>query len=240
MFRQLLAAVCFAASVAALGAQSPGRFNVRLLGFTHDLRFDEAYAHDPLAEDAASPVETPIKGYLNHEFSVLEVKSRDVIFSKGKDRAAMNTKGELIAKAKLPEKTSSALLVFLPANPDSKSLSQVMAIDDSKRAFPGGSLHITNLSRFPIKLMLEKKQFDFKPGGTTVIEKPPLRAGNMTGMRAFAFMDKKWVPLSTGLWPYSEKSRSVKIFYQDPVTGKVQLRSFDDVPPRDPKTASTP
>lgn len=233
MMRHLFAVVAAIAALAT-GASAQGKFQARLLGFTPDLRFDLAFAHDPAGEDLAAPVEAPIKGYLNHEFEILELRSRKVVFTTGKDRESMNREGELIGEVTLPANMSSGLLVFLPSNPGAKAKSRVMVIDDSKSAFPVGSFHITNLSGFPVRLMLEKEPFDFTPGKAILIKEPPMRTGMVSGMRAFVNQDgQKWAALSTGLWPHPGTGRCLKFFFQDPATGKVQLRAFDDVPPRE-------
>lgn len=242
MIRNLLSvAVLMGTSVLSLPAQepAPSKVDIRMLSFTPALQHKEAYAQDPAAGDSGLPVEAPIKCYLNHEFSTVQLKSRKIAFTTKKDPASMTRPGELIGEVTLPEKVKSALLVFLPGKAGGKASSQIMVIDDSKRAFPAGSFSITNLSAFPVRLMLENKNYDFKPGKNILIENPPVREGSMSGMRAFVFKDNKWSPLSTGLWPHPGNSRSLKVLYQDPVTGNVQLRSFDDVAPRPPQETAS-
>jgi hypothetical protein len=53
----------------------------------------------------------------------------------------------------------------------------------------------------------------------------------MTGMRTF-FSRGNACPVSTGLWPHSGKACCVKILFQNPSPDSIQLRAFDDVPPR--------
>lgn len=242
MIRNLLsAAAILGVSVIELPAQqqAPAKVDIRMLAFTPALQHKDSYAQDPAGGDAAVAVAAPIKPRLNHEFSTVELKTRKIAFTTKQDHASITRPGELIAEAALPNNVSSALLVFLPAKADSKTSCQIMVIDDSKRAFPAGSFHVTNLSPFPVRLMLENKNYDFTPGKTILIEDPPVRAGQKSGMRTFVHKDNKWSPVATGIWPHPGASRSVKVLYQDPTTGDVQLRSFDDVPPRTPQAPAS-
>ncbi len=229
----LLSAVC------PLAAQeTPAiRAEIRMLAFTSDLQHAEAYAQDPAGPDTAVAVKAPIKTYLNHQFSIIQFKSRKIVFTTKPDRASLTREGELIGEVTLPDDVNSAILLFLPSKAGGKSLCQIMAINDSKKAFPSGSYHATNLSALPIRLMLEKKNYDFKPGQEILIEDPPVREGRQSGMRTFAFKDNAWMPVATGLWPHPGDARGVLVLFQNPASGDVQLRAFDDDPPR---VAATP
>jgi hypothetical protein len=239
MIRPILtAAAVLASSIIALTAQeaAPARIELRMLAFSPDLQKKEAYAHDPLADAAASAVPAPIKTYLNHEFSTVILKSRKVVFTTNKERESLKNDAEIIGEVTLPEGAKSAILLFLPGK--DKTHSRIMAIDDSKRAFPAGSLHITNLSPLPVKLMLESKQFDFKPGQMNLIEDPPLGESGQSAMRTFVFKNNAWSPVATGLWHHPGDARSVRVLFQNPNAGEVQLRAFDDIPPRSPQDAT--
>jgi len=232
-----VAVILLAACLPTLRAQqkSPGEMEIRLLAFTPDLQRTEAFAHDPAAQDTTASVPTPIKSYLNHEFSKVTTQSRRLVFTTKSDRPSMTRPGELIGEVTLPEKTSSALLVFLPGKKDGKAICQILAINDSRQAFPAGSFHTMNLSGLPVKLTLENKPYDFPPGATVLIENPPVREGHVSGMRAFVKQGETWDQVATGLWPHPGQSRGIKLFYQNPASGKIQLRAFDDVAPRAPK-----
>lgn len=234
-------ATVLCAVVLPLSAQDkpPVTVEIRMLAFTPELQQAEAYAHDPSAPVAtAASVPAPIKTYLNHQFSTVVLTSRKIVFTTKRDRASLANEADVIGEVTLPEGVNSAILLFLPGKAGGKSRYQIMAINDSKRAFPAGSFHITNLSPLPVRLILEQKNFEFKPGQTTLIEDPPVRDGQMSGMRTFAFKDNAWMPVSTGLWPHPGPSRSVKVLFQNPTTGSIQLRAFDDVPPRAPQAAT--
>lgn len=229
-----------ASSIVSLSAQdsAPGKVEIRMLAFSSAQQKKEAFAHDPLADPTAAAVPAPIKTYLNHQFSTVILKSRKIVFTTKIGRDSMKTPEDVIGEVTLPSGANSAILLFLPGK--DKNSAQIMAIDDSKRAFPAGSFHATNLSPFPIKLMLEEKQFDFKPGQAQLIQDPPTGDTGQTAMRTFSFKNNAWGPVATSLWPHPGDARSVLIFYQNPSAGEVQLRSFADVPPRTPQAAATP
>ncbi|MEO7100117.1 MAG: hypothetical protein ABI162_12200 [Luteolibacter sp.] len=234
--KPLLAVAVLGAVINSLSAQAPPalRAEIRMLAFTPDLQHAESYVQDPAAEPTATSVAAPIKSYLNHEFSTVVQKSRKMVFTTKPDRASLTREGETIGEVTLPEGMESAILLFLPGKPGDKTLCKILAINDSKRAFPAGSYNATNLSPLPIRLMLEQKNFDFKPGGTLLIENPPVREGGQSGMRTFAFKDNVWKAIASSLWTPPGEGRRVLVLFQDPVSGDVQLRAFDDDPPRAP------
>ena len=235
-------AAVLCSAVFPLAAQEPPsvRAEIRMLAFTSAQKQKEAYAQDPTAAVTAESVAAPIKTYLNHQFSTVSLKSRKIVFTTKPDRASITREGELIGEVTLPEGANSAILLFLPGKPGGKARCQIMAINDSKHAFPAGSYHVTNLSPLPIRLTLEEKIFDFKPGQVTSIEDPPVGASGQSGMRTFMFKNNAWQPISTGLWPHPGNARGVLVLYLDPASDNVQLLAFDDVPPRDPQAAAAP
>ena len=239
MIRHLLTAALAGLSFVALPAlQAASQFEIRLLAFDPELQTEEAFAHDPAGDENAAPVATPIKGFLNHEFFTVPLAGRKIVFTANKNRTSLKNPEDLIAEVTLPANVTSALLLFLPPNPGAKAKSQIMVIDDSRRAFPPGSFHMTNLSPVPIRLMLEQKTFEFAPGKTTLIQDIPTRENSMTGMRAWALKDKQWKPVATSLWPHPGDRRSVIVAFQDPESGYIHFRAFDDVRPRTPQSTA--
>lgn len=241
MIRPLQTAFAVIAStIISLSAQdsAPAKVEIRMLAFSSAQQKMEAFAHDPLADATSAPVPAPIKTYLNHQFSTVVLKSRKIVFTTKVSRDSLKSSEDVIGEVTLPLGLDSAILLFLPGREENRA--QIMAIDDSKRAFPASSFHATNLSPLPIKLTLEEKQFDFKPGQVHLIEDPPTGEAGQTAMRTFSFRNNAWGPVASSLWPHPGDARSVLIFYQNPNAGEVQLRSFADVPPREPQAATTP
>ena len=225
---------CLAAALLPLAATAKTaiRVELRLLAFQPDFGTDDAYAHDPDAGPEAAATKTPLKTYLNHEFSTVNLTGRRIVFTTKPERGSLTREGEVLGAVTLPEGVSSAILLFLPPKPDSKVRFQILAIDDSKRAFPAGSFRVSNLSPQPVRIVLEDKNFNFKPGETALITDPPVRDGNQSGMKAFAFRDNTWQRIGSGIWPHPGNNRVVQVLFFDPVMDQVQLRAFDDVPPR--------
>jgi hypothetical protein len=228
-----VAVLCLSAPFVAAQAK---RVEIRMLAFSADLDLDEAYAHDPATPGAAS-VKAPIKTYLNNDFSTIQLASPKISFTTKPDPASLTREGELIGEVNLPSDVNSAILLFLPSGSGGKAKCIILPINDSKRAFPAGSYHATNLSPFPVRLELEEKKFEFKPGQTLMIEDPPTREGGRIGMHAFAFEKKAWNPIGAGLWSHPGATRKVLVLFLNPETKTVQLRAYSDVPPREPQAA---
>jgi hypothetical protein len=229
-----LATVLAAASISIAAAQAPApviQAKVRLLAFTPELSKPEVYAHDPAAAADILGVKTEIKSYLNHQSCLVATRSKKVVFTTKPDHASIGRQGELIGEASLPATGNSALMVFLPGKPGDKATNLVMAVDDSKRAFPPGSFHITNISPQVVRLKLEKTQYDFTPGKTLLISDPPIGENHQAGMEASVQKGNAWSPVASGFWPIPKSGRNLALIFQNPATGRIALHSFDDVPP---------
>ena len=220
------------------------RAEIRLLAFQPNQAIDEAFAHDPsLPETAAATavaVKVPVKSYLNHEFSNVVLTGKRIIFTTHPDRASLTRAEDLLGETTLPDGVSSAILLCLPTAPGNKARFQILTIDDSKRAFPAGTFRVSNLSPQPVRIVLEDKTYNFKPGEIQLITDPPVRAGNQSGMQAFAFQNNVWIRIGSGIWPHPGRNRVVQVLFTNPATGQVQLRAYDDVPPREPNATPRP
>lgn len=235
----LLLAALLASPVAGQDAPPALPLELRLLAFNSSLGLAEAHAHDPGKPDSPS-VPTPVKTYLNHEFVAVPATGRRLSFTTKPDRESLTRAGELLGEVTLPQGTRSAILLFLPSAPGAKTRFQILPVDDSKKAFPAGSFRIFNLSPEAVRLQLETKNYDFKPGQNALIEDPPVGENHHCAMRAFAFHKNQWQRVATGLWPPPGEARVLQILFRHPQTGSVQLRGFDDVPPREPAPAPAP
>ncbi len=232
--KHLLASVLLWASALPVFSQAPSGTptEIRLLAFSPDLELEEVFAQDPAAPPTTPSVKAAIRSGLNHEFTTLELTGRKIVLTKKPDRESMKRDGELVAEVTLPDGVKSAILLAIPPLKDSKVLCRILAINDSKRAFPPGSYHVTNLSPLKVRMILEDKNFDFNPGQTVLIEKPPFRPDHSIGMRTFAFKDNAWIQMAASIWSEPGQRRGVLILYPDVATGNVQLQAFDDVLPR--------
>ena len=230
-----LAALSFlfqlAASVHTSAQQPPptGRsVYLRLLAFDSESIPPESFAFEAVAPKPVAGVPAPIKSYLNHEFLSLRINGDDLVFSKSPKPEDKGKADSLIAKVSLPKTSDHFLLVFLPG---ADHTFRILPLDDSTKEFPLGSYRIISLSRFPVKMTLEDKAYDFKPGQSIVIANPPVQANNHTAMNAYREIDGKWQQIRSGLWPAPGKKRSVQIFYDVPGSQETELRAFRDVSP---------
>jgi hypothetical protein len=228
--------VCLAALLLPLAAQEKpeNRVEIRLLAFQSDMATDEAYVHDPAAAAKTAALKVAVKSYLNHEFATVSLTGRRLAVTTKADRESLTRAGELLGETDLPAGVRSAILLLLPAAAGGKARCQVLTIDDSKRAFPAGSFRVTNLSPQPVRIVLEEKIYQFKPGEIKFITDPPVRAGKQSGMKAFAFHDNVWQRIGSGIWPHPGENRVVQVLFTNPASGQIQLRAYDDVPPRPP------
>jgi hypothetical protein len=233
MIRSLLfvPALIGATTFGAFAQQPAIQAKIRLLAFTPDLQFQEAFARDPSIQDASVAALTPITTYLESDPLTVSTTSRKIAFTTKSDFGSINRPNELIGEATLPANAHSAIFVFLPGKAGDKAKSQIMVFDDSKQAFPAGSLNIVNISPQAVRLTLENKNYDFTPGKTILISDPPVRPSNQTGMRAFVQKGSTWAPLSTGIWSYTKSRRKLAIIFQNLATAKIELRTFEDTPP---------
>lgn len=211
------------------------KVSLRLLAFDGSKVPQESYFFDPAAPEPAAGLPAPVKNYLNHERLNLNLFGNDMVFSSSLKVADARNADLQLGKVTLPTTSSEFLLVFLPGE---GTKYHVMAVDDSVKGFPLGGYRVLNLSRFPIKLTLEDKPYDFKPGQGSVITDPPLQANNHSAMYAFSQVDGKWQRIGSGLWPSPGKKRSIQIFFDNPTSGNTELRGFKDISPPIPKPAA--
>jgi hypothetical protein len=231
--KYLLAGALLFTSALPVFSQAPAtRAEIRLLAFSPDLELDDIYVQDPASAPTTASVKVSIRSGLNHEFNTLLLSGRKLVLTKKPDRGSVTREGELVGEVTLPDAVKSAILLAIPPLKDSKALCRILVINDSKRVFPAGSYHITNLSPLKVRLVLEDKNFDFNPGQTVLIEKPPYRPDHQIGMQAYAFKNNTWLQMASSIWSEPGDRRNVLVLYPDAATGNVQLRTFGDIPPR--------
>ena len=214
---------------AAQAAPAATRVELRLLAFEPPPGTGAMFVHDAAAKDDVAGSEVRLKTYLNHESYTLTLRGRDLLFTSSPERASIKQAATQLARLTLPEGKHEFILLFLPHEQAGHGTWRVLAIDDSVRSFPPGSLQILNLSASPVRIQLETTDYSFKSGETKVIENPPVAANQHSTMTAFAFSAGEWQRIGAGLWPHPGRKRSVHVLFDDPASGQVQLRGFRDV-----------
>lgn len=198
---------------------------LRLLAFQSQQTTPDLYA-----ADAASPnslaIAAPLKNYLNHESVQLTLTENEIAFLKS---AATADRAKPIAKAKLPAKGKQFIIVVFPG-PEDKPL-PTMVIDDSLAAFPLGSFLVANLCGQTVRVTLEEKPYDSKPGQTLIIKDAPMRQNMHAGMNAFIATDGKAERIGAGMWPHPGKKRDLQFFFANPLTKRIEMRGFRDISP---------
>ena len=217
---------------------------LRFLAFQPNLATREAYLHDPASANPGNGIQVHVKSYLNHETLPAVLASRNVVFTKSPDPASIKKPELWLSEATLPADLRSAVLLFMPEPKNAKFPFRIMVIDDSRNVFPPGTFRITNLSPSTVRIELEKRPWIIKPGTTEFLSDPPVRHGNLCGMKTYVFENQSWRRIASGLWPHPGKKRVIQLLYYHPAANQVQLRAFDDVMPADdpapPPPAATP
>lgn len=207
---------------------------IRLLAFEYSNKIRSLHLFDTAAEQGIS-LEVDLPRYLSETRHKLALHGDKLVFSTRADRAAALQPGAAAATVTLPPKLRSVLLVFLPAPAsDGGEIYRIMPLDDSVRGFPRGSIQSINMSAAPVRMMLEKKPYDVAPGKRILIENPPVRENNHTGVVVYAQLDGEWRRVASSLWPHPGKKRVFQIIYQHPATGRMSLKGFRDIAFDDP------
>jgi hypothetical protein len=210
---------------------------LRLMAFDASAIPADVFVSDPAAKEPVDGTEAPVKGYLNHEAVNFRTTGNNLVFSTSKDPEVAKKPESQLATVTLPKSGTQFLLIFLPV---AQGKFKILTLDDSISSFHRGAYRIINLSRLPVKLTLEDKAYEFKPGQSELIENPPVRANNHSGMYAYTFVDNKWQRIGAGVWPALGQKRSIQIFFDNPTTQATELRGFRDISPPPVKETAPP
>jgi hypothetical protein len=214
-------------------AQDAG-MKLRAISFMVDKPIKDLFAHDPSGPAPLPGVAFQVKTYLNHEFSLVPVKGDTVVFTNSSDPASARDSTKILAKAKLPSGFKKGIFIFLPgtARPGDPAY-RVLVMDDSLGSFPRGSVKVMNLSPVPVRIRLEKTNFEFKSGETKLIEDQPVGENNSSSMMAFALKNNEWQRIGAGVWPHPGQKRVIEIIFENPQSRQVELAGIRDVAVRD-------
>lgn len=190
----------------------------------------DVFAHDDSAVPGTPGSKLDVKNYLNHEFSVLPFRGKNITCTKSSDPGSVKDPASILAKATLPDGFKQGIFMFLPGTGAAGAPTyRVLVIDDSTKAFPRGSVRILNLSRANVRIQLEKETFDFKSGEMKNVENPPADATQNVGVRAFSQVGTQWQKITTGIWPHPGDRRTIQIVYENPASKKLEVKGIRDV-----------
>lgn len=188
----------------------------------------ELYAYETAGFAKAGMVE--IKSFLNHEESILKLKTRSVLFTRKSNPASATDVNEVIGKVDLPPASPSCILLFMPeSNEPGNYQSKVVSIDDSAKSFPPGSFKVVNLGSLPVKIELEKESYEIPAGESKVIDKPPYGENQSVAMTAFCKRDEKWQTITSSVWLNPGTRRVLQLITEDPVSKQVEIKGIRDV-----------
>lgn len=203
---------------------------VRGLAFQLATTPADVFVHDAVPAPGIIGAKLDLKGYLNHEFSLLPIKGKSVICTKSSDPASVKDPASILAKATMPENFKNGIFMFLPGSGAAGAPPyRVLVIDDSTRAFPRGSYKVMNLSPVTVRIQLEKETFEFKSGEMKLIEDPPVGENQSSGMRAFSQLGSQWQKIGSGIWPHPGEKRGLQVLFENPGTKQIQLQGIRDV-----------
>lgn len=187
----------------------------------------ELYVHG--ADGKASVGKVRVKTFLNHEFDRLETKGGVVVFTAKPEASSAKNEEDVIGQCELPAKGPQSLILFFTPEQPGKPRCKVTMVDASVKAFPPGSFKVVNGSALPVRVELQGEKFEFKPGETRVIAKPPMGDAGSANMKAYCERDGKWTAISAGIWPDPGEKRVLQIISDNPATKQVEIVGVMDV-----------
>ncbi len=215
-------------------AQSIRNVRLRLLAFDTATAPKESFLVDPAAKEPLDGIEAEVKAYLNHEAVDAQLAGNSIVFTSVKSAAEAAKPENQLAKVTLPEKGNQFVLLFLPSG-DGKY--KILPMADSVKSFPLGAYQVISLSSNLVRLTLEKKVYDFKPGQISTIEDPPVGDNQHSAMHSYIQEGDKWQRIGAGVWPSLGKKRSIQVFFDNPISKQTELHSYRDVSPPSPSEA---
>lgn len=169
-----------------------------------------------------------VKTFLNHEYDTLKLKNRKLVFTAKETPTSGPDEEERVGSCEIPAATKSVILLFIAETPG-KPGCRIVVVDDSVKAFSKGSIAIINLASQPVKIQLEDKSFEFKPGEVRAIPNPPAGKNQSSAMTGMVKRDGKWVEFSSGAWPHPGDKRVLQILTENPTTQQIEIRGVRDV-----------
>ena len=133
----------------------------------------------------------------------------------------------VLASAKVPKTIKRALIVVFPAAKGQKEPYGSLVLDHDLKDFPLGVYRMINVSPFPVRGALARNLVEAKPGGIANL-KADGEPGAIVPVR-FEFFDKgRWNLLTETRAAIRNDRRWITCIYQDPVTGRMNMRSIPD------------
>ena len=121
-------------------------------------------------------------------------------------------------------------MVLFPAPKGATEPTAVLCFNHDLQDFPLGVYRLINLSPHPIRGAIAREFVEAKPGGVANLE-PAGEPGAVVPVR-FEFFDKdRWNLLTETRCAIRKDRRWLTCIYQDPATGRMNIRSIPDRTP---------
>lgn len=223
-FSLVPAALLFFAATVAGAAE----YQIRAVTIEPGFPKGEVFAHEPGSRKQGKLLK--VNTYLNHESETLKADGKVLILTDKADPASAKDEASIFGQVEFAANRESAILVFLPAAKQEEGKEVpglVVDVDDSRDAFPPGSILVVNRSVLPIKIELGEETYELKPDENHLIEKFP--GQGRANYKALAERDGEWVSVAAGIWPSPERKRAVQVITDVPGGRNVSIRGIRDV-----------
>lgn len=143
-----------------------------------------------------------------------------------------NPAASLAASVKIPAGMKRAILVVLPAAPDTKPAYRMVLIDDSPGAFPGGESRVLSLVTFEAALQAGEHKLQLKPASVTKV--PAVKQVNEFNMAQTNFYYKEgesWVAFTERQLQYLDEFRRIFLVYLTPGSTQPFVTTIVDTAP---------
>lgn len=132
-----------------------------------------------------------------------------------------------LATAKVPAGVKRALVILVPAPNGSKEPYRSLVLNHDLQDFPLGVYRMINISPYPIRGAISRNFIEAKPGGIANLELTG-QPGTIAPVR-FEFFDQgRWNLLTETRCAIRKDRRWLTCIYQDPVSGRMNIRSIPD------------
>lgn len=133
----------------------------------------------------------------------------------------------VLSTAKLPAGFTRALVVVFPNAKGAAEPYRSVVLNHDLKDFPLGVYRLMNLSTHPIRGSIARQFVEAKPGGIANLE-PAGEPGAVVPMRFEYFDEDRWNLLTETRCAIRKDRRWLTCVFQDPATGRMNIRSIPD------------
>lgn len=133
----------------------------------------------------------------------------------------------LLNTARFPAGLKYALVILVPAPANSPEPYRSLVLNHDLTDFPLGAYRMINVSPHPIRGAIGRNTIQAKPGGIANLE-PKGNPGEILPVRFEFFSDERWNLLTETRAAIRDDRRWLTCIYQDPSTGRMNIRSIPD------------